>query len=142
MADKVRLEVVTPTDVVVDEAVELVVVPGGDGDFGVLPGHAPLMSTLRPGTVTIYERDRALRSVFVSAGFAEVFADRCIVLAEEAVPVTAITAEMVEARLGEARAAEAAARGEADKAEAERALKAAEAMQAARAAGEAAGRRA
>src|ERR671912_220924 len=55
MADKVEFELVSPERLLVSQPVDMVVVPGGEGDFGVLPGHAPLISTVRAGVIEIYE---------------------------------------------------------------------------------------
>ena len=132
MADKVQLELVTPSRVLLETETDMVVVPGGDGDFGVLPGHAPLLSTLRPGTLDVYQGDAVSERHFVEGGFAEVKDNRCVVLAEEAVPVTEITPESVTERLEEAQKKVAAAETESEKEDAEHELKVAEAMQAAR----------
>ncbi len=86
-ADKVEFELVSPERLLVSEQVDMVVVPGAEGDFGVLPRHAPLISTLRPGTIRIYTGREVRRSIFVAGGFAEVTPERCTVLAEEAIPV-------------------------------------------------------
>jgi len=61
----------------------MIIVPGKDGDFGVLPGHSKIMSSLRPGRVMVYGEDKnLLKAFFVSGGFAEVNPEKCIVLAE------------------------------------------------------------
>src|SRR5579862_2639537 len=63
----------------------MVVVPGTEGNFGVLPGHAPLISTIRPGTIDIYQgRTVVIERIFVVGGIAEVTPERCTVLADEA----------------------------------------------------------
>lgn len=103
MTEKVPFELVTPERVVFAEEADMVVVPGGDGDFGVLPGHAPLLSTVRPGTVEVYEGDRVTMRIFVSGGFAEVADGRCAVLADEAVPASEIDRADAEHRLRRAR---------------------------------------
>ncbi len=110
----------------------MVVVPGGDGDFGVLQGHAPLLSTVRPATVEVYEGDRVTMRIFVSGGFAEVAEGRCAVLADDAVPASEIDRAAAEERLGRAREAhrDAAPEGPEHR-EAEDELRAAEAMLAA-----------
>ena len=64
----------------------MVVVPGTEGNFGVLPGHAPLISTIRPGTIDIYEGNAIAERIFVAGGIAEVTPERCTVLADEAMP--------------------------------------------------------
>jgi F-type H+-transporting ATPase subunit epsilon len=85
MAERLQLELVTPERLLLSEPVEMVVVPGTEGNFGVLPGHAPLISTIRPGMIEIYEGQTVTRRVFVVSGTAEVMPERCTVLADEAV---------------------------------------------------------
>jgi F-type H+-transporting ATPase subunit epsilon len=99
MADRVQFELVTPERLLFSEAVEMVVIPGTEGNFGVLPGHALLISTIRPGTIQIYEGQRVSRRIFVGGGFAEVTPQRCTVLAEEAVPAEALDRPTIEAEL-------------------------------------------
>ena len=82
-----RFELVSPERVLASEEASMVVVPGEAGDFGVLAGHSPLLSSVRPGVVRITLPDGAMRKVFVSGGFADVGAEICAVLAEEAVNV-------------------------------------------------------
>ena len=84
MAERVQFELVTPEHLLLSEMVEMVVVPGTEGNFGVLPGHAPLISTIRPGMIEIYEGQNLTRRIFVVSGVAEVTAERCTVLADEA----------------------------------------------------------
>lgn len=83
MADRLRLELATPTRLVVSEQADEVVIPGVDGYFGVLPGHAPLLAVLGPGEV-MYRIGRTERSLAVTGGFAEVGPDRVTILAEAA----------------------------------------------------------
>lgn len=123
-ADKVLFNVVTPTRLLAEASADMVVVPGGDGDFGVLPGHAPLMSTVRPGIVNVYEGDKVVDRYFVAGGFAEVGENGLSVLAEEAERVADINVEQAKARVEKARAALAAA---AESGPAESAVKVAEA---------------
>jgi F-type H+-transporting ATPase subunit epsilon len=88
MADKVQFELVSPERLLVSRDVEMVVVPGSEGDFGVLREHAPLISTVRPGVIDIYDDGPTISDrIFVSGGFAEVTGERCTVLAEQAVPL-------------------------------------------------------
>ena len=84
MAEKIKLEVVTPEKYVVDEEVEIVVAPGVIGEFGVLIGHTPFLTTLKTGTVRYTDADGKERFVFVSGGFAEALPDKVTVLAESA----------------------------------------------------------
>jgi len=83
MAERLTLELATPTRMVVAETVDEVVVPGSEGYFGVLPGHAPLLATLGIGELT-YRIGREERQVAVAGGFAEVRNDKVIVLADTA----------------------------------------------------------
>jgi F-type H+-transporting ATPase subunit epsilon len=99
MADKVEFELVSPERLLVSEPVDMVVVPGSEGDFGVLPRHAPLISTLRPGVIRIFEGRTVKNRIFVAGGFAEVTAERCTVLAEEALPVADIDTAKIDQEL-------------------------------------------
>lgn len=81
MAETLQFELATPAALQVSEAVEMVEVPGEGGDFGVLPGHAPFMSMIRPGVVTVHNASDQQR-YFITAGYAEVNPEGCIVLAE------------------------------------------------------------
>jgi len=131
MTDKVQFELVSPAKLLLSEEVEMVVVPGGEGDFGVLPGHTPMLTTVRPGIIDIYENDKVVKSIFVVGGFAEVSEDRCAVLAEEAIAVEELDRDDAEARLQKANDALQAAESDVVKKVAERELLAAEAMVAA-----------
>jgi F-type H+-transporting ATPase subunit epsilon len=91
MADKVQFELVSPERLLISRDVGMVVVPGAEGDFGVLPDHAPLISTVRPGVIDVYDDGTTISDrIFVSGGFAEVSGERCTVLAEQATPVKEI----------------------------------------------------
>ena len=131
MTDRVQFELVTPARLLLSQEADMVVVPGGEGDFGVLPGHAPLLSTVRPGVVDVYENDVVSQRVFVAGGFAEVSGERCTVLAEEAIPLADVTAEAAQERIDNAQKRIDAAETDTEQAEAERELKAAEGMLAA-----------
>jgi F-type H+-transporting ATPase subunit epsilon len=99
MADRVEFELVTPERVLLSEMVEMVVVPGTEGNFGVLPGHAPLISTIRPGMIEIYTGQTITRRVFVVSGIAEVTPERCTVLADEAVSPDTLDRDSIETEL-------------------------------------------
>jgi len=99
MADRVQFELVTPERLLLSEMVEMVVVPGTEGNFGVLPGHAPLISSIRPGTIDIYEGQSIARRIFVVSGLAEVTPERCTVLADEALPPEELDRSAIEAEL-------------------------------------------
>jgi len=99
MADKVQLEIVTPTKLLVTEEADMVVVPGGDGDFGVLPGHAPLLSSVRPGVIDIHENGAVKTRYFIAGGFAEVDPEKCVILADEAMTLADIDQAAAQSRL-------------------------------------------
>ena len=87
MADKVQFEIVTPSKLLTAEEADMVMVPGDDGDFGVLPGHSPLLSSVRPGVIEVHEGGAVRTRYFIAGGFAEVDPEKCVVLADEAVAV-------------------------------------------------------
>ncbi|MFZ0483364.1 MAG: F0F1 ATP synthase subunit epsilon [Desulfobacterales bacterium] len=84
MAKNIKLEVVTPEKSIVSEEAQIVMAPGSDGEFGVLIGHTPFLTTLKTGTVHYTDADGKQRFVFVSGGFAEALPDKVTVLAESA----------------------------------------------------------
>jgi F-type H+-transporting ATPase subunit epsilon len=100
---KVDFELVSPERLLASKAVDMVVVPGGDGDFGVLPGHSPLLSTVRAGVILVYDGREISDRIFVAGGFAEVTRERCTVLAEVAMPVSEIDTGRTEQDLRDAR---------------------------------------
>jgi F-type H+-transporting ATPase subunit epsilon len=130
MADQVQFELVAPESLLVSDAFDMIVVPGAEGDFGVLPRHAPMISTVRTGVISIYENNAVSKRVFVSGGFAEVTPERCTVLADEAVLLDDADWSAIEDRV---RAAEEAVNDakEGDRAAAEAELKIARALLAA-----------
>ena len=83
MAEKIQLEVVTPERRLLDDPVDMVTVPGLNGELGILPGHTPLISQLKTGVLT-YTQDGKSSQLHVSGGFVEVRDDRVSVLAEVA----------------------------------------------------------
>jgi F-type H+-transporting ATPase subunit epsilon len=99
MPDRVEFELVTPERLLLSEMVEMVVVPGTEGNFGVLPGHAPLISTIRPGMIEIYQGQTVTRRIFIVSGIAEVTPERCTVLADEAVSLDTLDRGSIESDL-------------------------------------------
>jgi ATP synthase F1 epsilon subunit len=81
---KVSFRLVMPERELLATEADMVVVPGSEGDFGVLPGHAPLISTVRPGVIEVYQGGKVEQRFMVVGGFAEVTPQRCTVLADEA----------------------------------------------------------
>ncbi|HLI10473.1 MAG TPA: F0F1 ATP synthase subunit epsilon [Alphaproteobacteria bacterium] len=105
MAEKLRFELVSPERLLLSEEVEMVVVPGSEGNFGALPKHAPLLSLVRPGVIDVYATRQGPVSerLFVAGGYAEVTPERCTVLAEAATPLSEIDRGKVEAELKDLR---------------------------------------
>ena len=84
MSDTTNLEVVTPSMVLVSEPVEMVVVPGSDGQIGALPRHSKVMSTLDRGVVDIYNDSKVTSRIMIDGGIAEINETSVIILAERA----------------------------------------------------------
>ena len=95
MTDKLAFALVSPERELFHGQVDQVVVPGTDGEFGVLPKHAPFMSTIKPGALRILN-DGGERRVFVNGGFADVTPDGLTVLAEDAVDLADVDAAALE----------------------------------------------
>lgn len=127
MSDKVEFELVSPERLLVSESVEMVVVPGAEGDFGILPGHAATVSSIRPGVLAVYEGGSVTSRVFVAGGFAEVTPERCTVLADAAVPLEDLDRGEIEKLIPDLKDDIAAARDDAEREAAEKALLVAEA---------------
>jgi F-type H+-transporting ATPase subunit epsilon len=103
MAATFKFEVVSPERVLVASDAEQVLVPGSDGDFTVLPGHAPVISTLRPGILDVKVAG-ATKRYFVKGGFAEVEPDRLTILAASAIDLADPATDRVKAELAAAEA--------------------------------------
>jgi F-type H+-transporting ATPase subunit epsilon len=84
---KFDFEIVSPERLVLSEPVDMAVIPGSEGDFGVLAGHSLLLSTLRPGVIDVWQGEQVTNRLFVAGGFAEVTESRCTILADQAIPV-------------------------------------------------------
>lgn len=100
MDETILFEIVTPAKLMLSQEVHLVVVPGEGGNIGILPRHAPLLSSLRPGTIDIHDaKMKVIDKIFIEQGFVDVTPERCTVLAEVAVPVREISRDFAEERL-------------------------------------------
>ena len=84
MADSIKLEIVTPDKAVVNEEAKIVMAPGALGEFGILIGHTPVLTTLKTGIVRYTDAQGTERYVFVNGGFAEALPDKVTVLADSA----------------------------------------------------------
>jgi len=103
MADTIRLEIVTPEKAVVSEPAQIVMAPGILGEFGVLAGHTPFMTTLNMGAVHYKTTEGNERFVFVSGGFAEALPDKVTILAESAERRVDIDLERAQSALSRAK---------------------------------------
>jgi F-type H+-transporting ATPase subunit epsilon len=128
LPDKVAFELVAPERLLASEMVDMVVAPGAEGDFGVLPQHSLFMSLLRPGVIEIHDGGAITQRIFVGGGFAEVNERGCIVLAEEALPVEDIDLGQARQRLKNAQDDLAEATNDVDRARGEREIAIAEAQ--------------
>ena len=98
----ISFDLVSPENLIFNDEVGMIIVPGKDGDFGVLPGHSKVMSSLRPGRVMVYgEGKNLLKSFFVSGGFAEVNPEKCIVLAESVDEINTLEKSTIEKEIQE-----------------------------------------
>ncbi len=119
---KVAFRLVMPEREILATEADMVVVPGSEGDFGVLHGHAPLISTVRPGVLEVIQGNKVEQRFIVAGGFAEVTPERCTVLADEATPFEEVTAEALAERERQAQNEVTDAGNDAEKAGAEKAL--------------------
>lgn len=95
-----QFELVSPEKQLRSGTVHQVVVPGAEGDFAVLEGHAPMMSTIRPGAIEVYEAAGSpAERIFIEGGFAEVNQKGLTILAERAEPVAEIDAAQLAAEI-------------------------------------------
>jgi F-type H+-transporting ATPase subunit epsilon len=90
-----KFELVSPERLLMSGDAEQVVVPGAEGDFAVLPGHAPMLSTIRPGVLTVTMADGKSSRIFVRGGFAEADAVSLTVLAQQATDLAAVAKDWV-----------------------------------------------
>jgi F-type H+-transporting ATPase subunit epsilon len=101
----VQLEIVSPARLVLSRAVDMVVMPAYEGDLAAMENHAPMIVLLRGGVITLHEAGTVTDRFFVGGGFAEITAERCTILADDAVPVSELSAEVARSRLRDAEAA-------------------------------------
>ena len=96
----ISFDLVSPENLIFNAEVGMIIVPGKNGDLGVLPGHSKVMSSLRPGRVMVYGEDKnLLKAFFVSGGFAEVNPEKCIVLAESVDEINSLEKSSIEKQI-------------------------------------------
>ena len=101
MTDKVKFELVSPERLLLDMEADRVTVPGTEGYFGVLSGHAPVMSAIRPGLVEVLADGQTSRH-YIKGGFAEVTPDGLVILAEQAIDISELDRADLQQRLKDA----------------------------------------
>lgn len=118
MADKISFNLVSPERLLLSEQVDMVSVPGRDGDFGVLAGHAPVISSLRPGVLDVKGGEHGDQRFFVFGGFTEVTPTKLTVLAEDVLALAEVDATAIDQRIKNAEEDILQAKTEADRARA------------------------
>ena len=118
MADKIAFDLVSPERLLLSDTADMVTVPGTDGYMGVMAGHAPIISTLRPGTISVQGGTDGDVRYFVRGGFTEITAQRITILAEEAIPLADVNAATLDQRIRDAEEDVTAAKSDTDKARA------------------------
>jgi F-type H+-transporting ATPase subunit epsilon len=112
MAEAFKFELVSPARLVISAEVDQVVVPGSEGYFTVLKGHAPFMSTVRPGLLEVTTADGSTRRIFVAGGFADASPAGLTVLAEQAIPVDDLKPETLAKEVADVEAVIASAKSD------------------------------
>jgi F-type H+-transporting ATPase subunit epsilon len=111
MSTHMHVELIVPEDLLFSGEAEMVQAPGAEGEFGVLPGHAPMVVLLQPGLVKIRGLSHENRVVFITGGVAEITAAGCVILADALVDLETVTREDVNQRMADAEEALRAAVG-------------------------------
>ena len=100
MESMISFDLVSPEQLVFNDKAGMIIVPGKEGDMGLLPGHSKLLSSLRSGRVMVYGEDKQLlQSFFVSGGFVEINPEKCIVLAEEVFEMATLDKSAIERQM-------------------------------------------
>ncbi|MEO4043800.1 F0F1 ATP synthase subunit epsilon [Hoeflea sp. CAU 1731] len=115
MADSFNFELVSPEQLLLSEAVSQVIIPGTDGEMTVMAHHAPTMTTIKPGIVSVTTDSGENQRYVVFGGFADILLDGCTLLAESAVRVEDIDNEALKQRIQDTREDLADAKTDADK---------------------------
>ena len=116
MTDKISFDLVSPERLVLSDEADMITIPGSEGDMGVMAGHAPVITTLRPGIIAVSGGKIADLRFVVFGGFAEVNASKIAVLAEEAIPASEFGAADLDARIAVANESVAKAATDSEKA--------------------------
>ena len=101
----IELEIVSPARLVLSRPVDMVVMPGYEGDLAAMENHAPMITLLRGGVIALYDGANVVSRFFVGGGFAEITPERCTILADDVVPVEELSADTARRNLEAAEAA-------------------------------------
>tara|TARA_B100001123_G_scaffold406349_1_gene497535 strand:+ start:514 stop:912 length:399 start_codon:yes stop_codon:yes gene_type:complete len=99
MENTISFDLVSPENLIFSDNVNMIIVPGKEGDIGVLPKHSSLLSSLRPGRLMIYNNKQLIKNFFVSGGFVEINPEKCIVLAEEVSEMSSLDKATIETQI-------------------------------------------
>ncbi len=99
MENTISFDLVSPENLIFSDNVSMIIVPGKEGDIGVLPKHSSLLSSLRPGRLMIYNNKQLIKNFFVSGGFVEINPEKCIVLAEEVSEMSSLDKTTIETQI-------------------------------------------
>ena len=122
MTDKIAFDLVSPERLVLSGEADMVTVPGAEGYMGVMAGHAPVISTLRPGTINVQGSSEGDVRFFIRGGFAEITSAKITVLAEEAIVMADVDLALLDQRIKDAEEDVAAAKTDAERARASESL--------------------
>ena len=120
MSETIQFELVSPERRLVSEPVTMAVIPGTEGEFGVLSGHSALVASLKPGVVELQFDGQDARRIFIAGGFADVTPEQCTILAEEAINVADIDVAELEQQVANLNEDLSIAQEDADKARIEK----------------------
>ncbi len=116
MADRISFDLVSPERLLLSEDAEMITLPAAEGDLGVLAGHEPLITTLRPGAIDVKGGARGEERFFVMGGFADINPDKLTVLAEEAFSLAEVQMSEVDERIADTKEDILAAKSEQERA--------------------------
>src|SRR5689334_22770279 len=114
MADKITFDLVSPERLLLSQAADMVTIPGSEGYMGVMAGHSPVITTLRPGMIDVLVDGKDTR-FFIAGGFAEISPAKITVLAEEALPMSEMDLAVLDQRIKDTEEDLIAARSDSDK---------------------------
>ncbi|MEM7072731.1 MAG: ATP synthase F1 subunit epsilon [Pseudomonadota bacterium] len=124
--DTIKLEIVEPGARMFEGQVEMAVIPGDEGDFAVQNGHAPIIASMRPGSLVLFEGGKAVQRFFIAGGFVEFSSDQCRILADAAEDLASLDRAALDQACSQARDEVSLARDDQERQKAERNLALAE----------------